>query len=154
MKKKKISREATERNRQRNNQQIVHNRGVGVTSCFFSRSPSRRRCQLEPKNLFRKSLEDFNSRPMKIFSLKAADQLRNRNGGRSFFRRYFLGWIFKLLSLHLNQWSYLICQLHDPKLHHQMKRCVHACHGTFITHSTMTSRGESREIYWLFIKVI
>lgn len=33
---KKISREATQRNRQRNNQQIVHNRGVGVTSCFFS----------------------------------------------------------------------------------------------------------------------
>lgn len=50
----------------KNNQQIVHNRSVGVTSFFFiSRS------QLEPNKSLWKQIKDFE--PIEIFSLKTAN---------------------------------------------------------------------------------
>lgn len=134
---KKISREATQRNRQRNNQQIVHNRGVGVKSCFLlACEASWNQTKISTKTSFSKRRFQFiHFRKKKIFSSKSAKTEPRINYAMADFwdiLKYFVVKTWTLLTI-----TTLIAS--------------HVFRDTFITHSLMTPREEAWKIYrWWF----
>lgn len=101
---KKISREATDSNRQRNIQQIFHNRGVGVSS-FISLALTLEEKQLEPnkKNISR----DSNSSSLPSFKEKLPRinyEIPLSNGEKVFF------WCETMFFLFLGKFVKCICR--------------------------------------------